>query len=183
MGRNFLPLIFLWVAAFAGFSFADPLQESEKVLVSDSESVELDSVAIYTRLIEEESPRKSYIGNRVLMIVGGSMMGMGTLSLLAGSIMLNSASDLDDLLQVYFGGALFLSSIPLLGAGIPIFVINTCLYVSHKKRSERLDAYQDALRRYKERKANTDSGSVEWMIVPSVDVANAGGGLNLFVAF
>lgn len=183
MGRNFLPLIFLWVAAFAGFSFADPLQESEKVLVSDSESVELDSVAIYTRLIEEESPRKSYIGNRVLMIVGGSMMGMGTLSLLAGSIMLNSASDLDDLLQVYFGSALFFSSIPLLGTGIPIFVINTCLYVSHKKRSERLDAYQDALRRYKERKANTDSGSVEWMIVPSVDVANAGGGLNLFVAF
>ena len=49
-----------------------------------------------------------------------------------------------------------------------------------KGHANRRDEYIDALKRYKERQRES---SVEWMLVPSVDLANAGGGLNLLVAF
>ena len=45
--------------------------------------------------------------------------------------------------------------------------------------ANRRDEYIDTLKRYKERREN----SVQWTIVPSVNLANAGGRLNLLVAF
>ncbi len=68
---------------------------------------------------------------------------------------------------------------PFIVVGFPILLYNTYKFVVRKDHANRRDEYRDALERFKQRQGN----SVEWTLVPAVNPANAGGNLNLLVAF
>ena len=135
-----------------------------------------DSVQIYNNLIAEENDDSHYGPNVAGMVIGGLLVGGGTFF---SVVAVNAASDADWLSAV--GAGLFTAaSVPFYLVGLPVFLYNTYKFAVRKGHANRRDEYIDALKRYKERQRES---SVEWMLVPSVDLANAGGGLNLLVAF
>ncbi len=141
-------------------------------------SMELDgdSVKIYNDLIAKENYDSRYGPNVAGMVVGGIFIGVGTF-FSVGALYAVSENDWASSLA---GAGIFLISLPFHLVGIPVFLYNTYKFVVRKGHANRRDEYIDAFKRYK---AKRESGSVEWLLVPSMDLANAGGGLNLLVAF
>lgn len=167
-------------AAEDGAPLAGKTLEQNEVI-----SVELDgdSVEIYNDLIAKENYDSHYGPNVAGMVVGGLFVGAGTFFLVGGIQGVNYSSNEEglDVPLTHVAGVLFLvASIPLYLVGIPVLSYNTYKFAVRKGHANRRDEYIDALKRYKEKR---ESGSVEWLLVPSVNLANAGGGLNLLVAF
>ena len=159
-------LVFLLLSCSFGFS-----QENDHLGKNN-----VDSLAIYYDLIAEENDDSHYGPNVAGMVIGGLLVGGGTFF---SVVAVNAASDADWLSAV--GAGLFTAaSVPFYLVGLPVFLYNTYKFAVRKGHANRRDEYIDALKRYKERQRES---SVEWMLVPSVDLANAGGGLNLLVAF
>ena len=163
-----LKWMLLFLLLFCSFGFSqenDPLGKNN-----------VDSLAIYYDLIAEENYDSHYGPNVAGMIVGGFLIGSGTFFL---SVAINDVSknDFASAISVGFFSAI---SIPFYLVGLPVFLYNTYKFVVRKGHANRRDEYIDALKRYKERQSEN---SMQWMLVPSVNLANAGGGLNLLVAF
>ena len=177
MMRNGCLLFFLLLNLLLGYAVAMPLAENP-LEQNEKTSVEWngDSTQIYNNLIAEENDDSHYGPNVAGMVIGGLLVGGGTFF---SVVAVNAASDADWLSAV--GAGLFTAaSVPFYLVGLPIFLYNTYKFAVRKGHANRRDEYIDALKRYKERQRES---SVEWMLVPSVDLANAGGGLNLLVAF
>ncbi|SHK94594.1 hypothetical protein SAMN05720469_12531 [Fibrobacter intestinalis] len=177
MMRNGCLLFFLLMNLLLGYAVAMPLAENP-LEQNEKTSVEWngDSTQIYNNLIAEENDDSHYGPNVAGMVIGGLLVGGGTFF---SVVAVNAASDADWLSAV--GAGLFTAaSVPFYLVGLPIFLYNTYKFAVRKGHANRRDEYIDALKRYKERQRES---SVEWMLVPSVDLANAGGGLNLLVAF
>ena len=177
MTRNGCLLFFLLLNLLLGYAVAMPLAENP-LEQNEKTSVEWngDSVQIYNNLIADENLESHYGPNVAGMVIGGLLVGGGTFF---SVVAVNAASDADWLSAV--GAGLFTAaSVPFYLVGLPIFLYNTYKFAVRKGHANRRDEYIDALKRYKERQRES---SVEWMLVPSVDLANAGGGLNLLVAF
>ena len=175
--RNGCLLFFLLLNLLLGYAVAMPLAENS-LEQNEKTSVEWngDSVQIYNNLIADENLESHYGPNVAGMVIGGLLVGGGTFF---SVVAVNAASDADWLSAV--GAGLFTAaSVPFYLVGLPIFLYNTYKFAVRKGHANRRDEYIDALKRYKERQRES---SVEWMLVPSVDLANAGGGLNLLVAF
>ena len=182
-------LLFLLLGLLLGHAFAaedgaplsgKPLEQNEVI------SLELDgdSVKIYYELIAEENYDSHYGPNVAGMIVGGLFTGAGVALTVFGvyAIILSDSrtENFDDVAYGVLGGYCLLLGVPLITVGIPVLSYNTYKFAVRKGHANRRDEYIDAFKRYK---AKRESGSVEWLLVPSVDLANAGGGLNLLVAF
>ena len=177
MMRNGCLLFFLLLNLLLGYAVAMPLAENP-LEQNEKTSVEWngDSAQIYNNLIAEENDDSHYGPNVAGMVIGGLLVGGGTFF---SVVAVNAASDADWLSAV--GAGLFTAaSVPFYLVGLPVFLYNTYKFAVRKGHANRRDEYIDALKRYKERQRES---SVEWMLVPSVDLANAGGGLNLLVAF
>ena len=176
MMRNGCLLFFLLLHLLLEYAVAMPLAENP-LEQNEKTSVEFngDSVKIYYDLIAEENYDSHYGPNVAGMIVGGFLIGSGTFFL---SVAINDVSknDFASAISVGFFSAI---SIPFYLVGLPVFLYNTYKFVVRKGHANRRDEYIDTLKRYKERREN----SVQWTIVPSVNLANAGGRLNLLVAF
>ena len=181
MIRNKFFLLFLLLGLLLGNAFAaeggaplegKPLERNEAI------SLELDgdSVEIYNDLIAKENFDSHYGPNVAGMVVGGIFIGAGTF-FSVGALYAVSENDWASSIA---GAGIFLISLPFHLVGIPVFLYNTYKFAVRKGHANRRDEYIDALKRYKEKR---ESGSVEWLLVPSVNLANAGGGLNLLVAF
>ena len=187
MTRNGCLLFFLLLNLLLGHASAaenkiflaeSPLEQNEKTSVEWNG----DSVQIYNNLIADENLESHYGPNVAGMVIGGLLVGGGTFFLVGGIYGVCYSSDEGgfDVALTHVAGVLFLAaSIPFHLIGIPLFSYNTYKFAVRKGHANRRDEYIDALKRYKERREN----SVQWTIVPSVDLANAGGGLNLLVAF
>ena len=157
----------------------NPLEQNEKTSVEWNG----DSVQIYNNLIADENLESHYGPNVAGMVIGGLLVGGGTFFLVGGIYGVCYSSDEGgfDVALTHVAGVLFLAaSIPFHLIGIPLFSYNTYKFAVRKGHANRRDEYIDALKRYKERQSEN---SMQWMLVPSVNLANAGGGLNLLVAF
>ena len=176
-------LLFLLWSLFWGFANAEettlangelPLKQGEELSTGGVD----DSLSIYNALIVEESLNADYRSNVTGMIFGGVYVGLGS-GLLAGGIgLLNSFGD--ESFYRLLGVTFIVVAIPFYLVGVPILISNIDEYRDCKVHANRRDEYIDALKRYKERQSEN---SMQWMLVPSVNLANAGGGLNLLVAF
>lgn len=176
MLKRILVLLFL----ICSFCFSQ-----EKSFFKD---VDVDSLTIYYDLIAEENYDSHYGPNVAGMVIGGLFTGAGTFFLVGGLTAINYTSDKDEPIDAasdeifthIAGAGLFIISIPFYLVGIPILSYNTYKFAVRKGHANRRDEYIDALERYKRQQ---ETNSVQWMLVPSVNLANAGGGLNLLVAF
>lgn len=181
--QNKRMLLFLLLNLFLGFVRAEenaplakfPPIRNEKFSADGEE----DSLAIYSALIAKENLYADTRPNVTGMIFGGVYVGLGS-GLLAGGICLLNSFPVDEDFSRLLGATFIVVAIPFYLVGVPILVSNIYEYNVRKGHANRRDEYIDALKRYKKKR---ESGSVEWLLVPSVNLANAGGGLNLLVAF
>jgi hypothetical protein len=81
------------------------------------------------------------------------------------------------------GKLLILTSIPVLLIGIPVMVVNIGDYKVHKKHAMKRDKYQEALDRYKVRMQEEGWKSVQFMVVPTLNLAKASFGANAVLQF
>ena len=148
--------------------------------------VELDSIDIYKELIELEDKESSCAMDIVGIAVGGSITGFGAFLVGSGlyAIFSNSNSQsIGDSFDRAAGGLLILASIPVLLIGIPVLVVNIGDYKVHKKHAMKRDKYQEALDRYKVRMQEEGWKSVQFMVVPTLNLAKASFGANAVLQF
>jgi len=142
--------------------------------------VELDSVDIYKELIELEDKESSCAMDIVGIAVGGSITGFGAFLVGSGLYAMQSPDDGFDRIG---GKLLILTSIPVLLIGIPVMVVNIGDYKVHKKHAMKRDKYQEALDRYKVRMQEEGWKSVQFMVVPTLNLAKASFGANAVLQF
>lgn len=147
--------------------------------------VELDSVDIYKELIELENKDASYGANVEGIVFGGGLVGVGTFFLVNAIYAVNKSSDngWDEVANGVAGGVLFGIAIPFYLLGLPVLIYNIHKYNVHKKHALKRDEYQEALDRYKLRKEQEERNSVQLMVVPTLNLANAGFGANAVLLF
>jgi hypothetical protein len=172
------------------------ISKSDKNIITDYTTKELpedfsmdgniDSTEKYNYLIAYENADARYAQNIVGMVIGGTLTGIGAY-FLVGGIYYGWYYKSDDASDVVFtkisGGVLLAASIPFLVIGIPVLTANIYYYNVHKNHAIKRDKYRESLKLYKQRKESENSDAVQLMIIPSVNFANASGGVNLLVAF
>ena len=148
--------------------------------------VELDSVDIYKELIAQEDAESSCVMDVVGIVVGSGITGVGAGLLGLGLYAMFSSSDsqsLDGSSKGFAGTLLLLASVPVLLLGIPVIVNNVGDYKMHKKHAMKRDKYQEALDRYKVRMQEEGWKSVQFMVVPTLNLAKANFGANAVLQF
>ena len=144
----------------------------------------IDSSQIYYDLIAEENFDANYIPNISGMIVGGTLFGLGTFSIGAGYYLLYEYSNSKDWGNEF--AAKMEGTICLLGGGLlfaigtPLLAYNIYQYNVRKNHANKRDEYIRAYKRYESKKKKE---SVQWMIFPAVDFANANASLNAVMLF
>ena len=148
--------------------------------------VELDSVDIYKELIAQEDAESSCVMDVVGIVVGSGITGVGAGLLGLGLYAMFSSSDsqsLDGSSKGFAGTLLLLASVPVLLLGIPVIVNNVGDYKMHKKHATKRDEYKEALDRYKVRMQEEGWKSVQFMVVPTLNLAKASFGANAVLQF
>lgn len=175
------------ILLFVCFSFVFATEQSDLLIQLNDENlgVEIDSVKIYDELILQENKESSYGSNVVGIVVGSGISGVGTYFLVGGLYALNHKSDDagDEVFTAIAGGAMLGISITLYLVGIPVLAYNIYKYNVHKNHAIKRDEYQDSLNRYKLRKQQNEINSVQLMLFPTVNIANAGLGVNAILFF
>lgn len=162
------------------------MSETEVVSEEYVYQVELDSVDIYKELIELEDKESSCAMDIVGIVVGGSITGFGAFLVGTGLYAMFSSSDsqsLDGSSKGFAGTLLLLASVPVLLLGIPVIVNNVGDYKMHKKHALKRDEYKEALDRYKVRMQEEGWKSVQFMVVPTLNLAKASFGANAVLQF
>jgi len=137
-------------------------------------------------LIADENVDARYNQNIVGMVLGGALTGVGTYFLAFGVytyFIAKHDDDIDEFISEAVGVIFMFYSIPVLGVGIPVLRVNICYYNVHKNHAIKRDKYRKSRELYKQRRKSENSAAMRLMIVPSVNFENAGGGINLLVAF
>lgn len=147
--------------------------------------VELDSVDIYKELIERENKDTSYGANIEGIVFGGGLVGVGTFFLVTAIYAVNKSSDdgWDEAGNHLAGGVAFGIAIPFYLLGVPVLIYNIHKYNVRKEHALKRDEYQEALDRYKAKKTQEERNSVQLMVVPTLNLANAGFGANAVLLF
>ena len=153
--------------------------------------VELDSVDIYKELIELENKDASYGANIEGIVFGGGLVCVGTFFLAIGIYAINETSDSDDgwgevvnrAVGGAAGGAALGISIPFYLLGIPVLAYNIHKYNVRKEHAIKRDQYQEALDRYKVRMQEEGWKSVQFIVVPTLNLAKASFGANAVLQF
>ena len=190
--NNKMFFLFLLVAGLS-FAIADETLDlsgmPETKVPSEGEYVylvELDSIDIYKELIALEDKESSCAMDVVGIVVGGGITGLGATLVGFGLYAMFSNSNsqsIGDSFDRAAGGLLILASIPVLLIGIPVLVVNIGDYKVHKKHAMKRDKYQEALDRYKVRMQEEGWKSVQFMVVPTLNLAKASFGANAVLQF
>ena len=190
--NNKMFLLFLLVAGLS-FALANEqlgVQDMPKTDVPSKGEyvylVELDSVDIYKELIAQEDKESSCAMDVVGIVVGGGITGLGATLVGFGLYAMFSNSDsqsLDESSKGFAGGLIILASVPVLLLGIPVLLNNIGDYKVHKKHAIKRDEYQEALDRYKVRMQEEGWKSVQFMVVPTLNLAKASFGANAVLQF
>lgn len=109
---------------------------------------------------------------------GAALVGFGLYA-----ILYNSNDPYENVAGNVLGTLSLLTSIPFLVIGIPVLSYNTYKYIVHKGHANKRDEYQAALERYKMRKRGGESGALQLMILPELNLIERRGGLNAVVLF
>ena len=136
-------------------------------------STEIDSVEFYEDLSREYGKDASYIPNSIGIAISAPLTVLGTIFVFAG---IPQASDSG--FKGVGGAIAIFAGLHVLGAGLPILLYNIRRYHTHKKHAEKRDEYKEAAERYK-----TKRNSTQIKLVPSIDLANAGAGINATILF
>ncbi len=134
-----------------------------------------DIVEIYRSLIAEESERTDYAANCFGFVVSGLLVGTGIGLAIASNSLENgyaeSSSPRESLARLSFL------------AGLALFAHNALAYKSRREHEALRDSYRDEFEKHLTRKAERRRRATQVLLVPTVDVANAGGGASVVVAF
>ena len=116
------------------------------------------------------------------IVFGSVFTGTGTFFLVGGILGGNySSGDTgDEIATKIAGGVLLGISIPFLAIGVPLLAYNIYQYNVRKNHANKRDEYIRAYKRYESKKKKE---SVQWMMFPVVDFANANASLNAVVTF
>ena len=190
--NNKLFLLFLLVAGLSlalaneqlgvqDMSKTDVPSEGEYVYL-----VEQDSTDIYKELIALEDKESSCAMDVVGIVVGGGITGVGAGLLGIGLYAIFDSSNkhaIGDAFDSAAGFFVILASVPVLLVGIPVIVNNVGDYKMHKKHALKRDEYKEALDRYKVRMQEEGWKSVQFMVVPTLNLAKASFGANAVLQF
>ena len=148
--------------------------------------VELDSIDIYKELIAQEDAESSCVMDVVGIVVGSGITGVGAGLLGIGLYAMFDSSNkhaIGDAFDSAAGFFVILASVPVLLLGIPVIVNNVGDYKMHKKHATKRDEYKEALDRYKVRMQEEGWKSVQFMVVPTLNLAKASFGANAVLQF
>ena len=187
--------IFFLFLLVAGLSFAlaneqPDLRELPKTDVTPKVEpvyylVEQDSTDIYKELIERENKDASYGANIEGIVFGGGLVGVGTFFLVTAIYAVNKSSDdgWDEAGNHLAGGVAFGIAIPFYLLGVPVLIYNIHKYNVRKEHALKRDEYKEALDRYKVRMQEEGWRSVQFMVVPTLNLAKASFGANAVLQF
>ena len=186
-------LFLILLVAGLSFAFADEqpsLRDLPKTDVTPEVEpvyylVELDSVDIYKELIELENKDASYGANVEGIVFGGGLVGVGTFFLVNAIYAVNKSSDdgWDEAGNHLAGGVAFGIAIPFYLLGVPVLIYNIHKYNVRKEHALKRDEYKEALDRYKVRMQEEGWKSVQFMVVPTLNLAKASFGANAILSF
>ena len=180
--------------------------EAELLVDSIPAAAEPDSIAIYEELIARENAQSHYQSSQLGIVVGSGMTIGGVIWFhsvwtrhralkreIAAREDIKASSfgeALDDMafgigaaaqtLADYMEGVL---SFTVGLAGVAIFGTCVSAYKSRKEHAAKRDEYRDSLERLRRREKEKGQSAVQVLLVPTVDVANAGGGASVMVMF
>ena len=146
----------------------------------DDGAITPEEVENYRKLIKREADQARYGANIFGIAFSGILIGAGIGFLV--SVPYVHDPDPDDWLDLAPAVAATFGFMSL-SLGVPVFAFNIYAYHSHKKHAARRDAYRDELERRLGRKPAEERSSAQVLLVPTVDVANSGAGLNLAILF
>lgn len=147
----------------------------------DDGAITPEEVENYRKLIKREADQARYGANIFGIAFSGILIGAGIGFLV--SVPYVHDPDPDDWLDLAPAVAATFGFMSL-SLGVPVFAFNIYAYHSHKKHAARRDAYRDELERRLGRKPKEEErAGAQVLLVPTVDVANSGAGLNLAILF
>lgn len=191
--------ILLFVFLFSSLVFArgwhsyerTPVYPVPKDTLTDEQLAELppmdwsiDSTDIYHQLVLNEIPNARYDQNIFGIVIGGALTAAGLYCV--GSVIYlenNGSVGWDAVFDGIVEGVLLTASVPLLLVGGPLLGYNIYYLNEHRAHARQRDEYLKAENAYKRRRAAGNPDAVSISIVPTIDFAHAGGGMNLMVAF
>lgn len=154
----------------------------------------VDSTQIYHDLVMAEAVNSHTTPNVVGITFGSVFTAAGLTFLGMGIYAMNRDGEgLSKAFDDLAGGLLiFCFATPTLALGIPLLGYNIYAYGKHKDHAVKRDEYLKSDNAYKRRRAagapaektaEEQGVSLQMSILPTVDVANAGGGMKLMLAF
>lgn len=144
----------------------------------------VDSTEIYRQLVLKEIPESYYAQNIFGIVIGGALTAAG-LYCVGWVIYLenNGSNGWDDVFDGIAEGVFLTASVPLLLVGGPLLGYNIHYLNEHRAHARQRDEYLKAENAYKRRRAAGNPNAVNISIVPTINFAHAGGGMNLMVSF
>lgn len=144
----------------------------------------IDSTEIYRQLVLQEAPQAIYRQNVFGIVFGGAVTGAGLFFLGSAIYYRNSGSSgWEGVGDAFAASMSMVISVPLLAVGLPILGYNIYYLNEHREHDRKLDEYLKAENAYKRRRAAGNPNAVNISIVPTINFAHVGGGMNLMVAF
>ena len=167
-----------------------------------------DSVAIYREMIKQENAQANYKSSQTGIVVGAGLAIGGGIWFAAAydrhqtwkrdfDARMRARPDTLPISEIFtpLGDAIEASghkvtfavegfmSLGIALAGAAIFGFSVKAYNSRKVHADKRDEYQGSLERLQRRQEEEERSSAQMLLVPTVDVANAGAGLNLAILF
>ncbi len=185
--RNII-FAFLLACSLLGTAFAQPVPPWYETGTNvNNPNVEIDSISIYYRLINEENANANYGANVAGMIIGGGLTGLGIVFLISAATSEPPKTDKSKSFTEQFGEGIgysvgvyltTIAGIIFTFGGVPLFIYNINKYSERKGHAEYRDAYKKALDQYLSKKH-----SMRLMVTPAVNLLSGGGGINAVLQF
>ena len=176
---RFYFLFFMSVFLLHTFTFANDFQTLSENSSKNIQLTEIDSAEIYQNLLSKEYVDTNYVPNLVGISLGSILVGHGIFFLSLSIYAFDFNEDFSK--EITSGvGAAMLTSVAMITLGVPILVYNINKYKERMVIANKRDEYIRAYKRYESKKKKE---SVQWMMFPVVDFANANASLNAVVTF
>ncbi len=177
--KRFSFLFFIYVSLLNSFIFANDFQTLSENSGKNIQLSEIDSTEIYQNLLSKEYVDTNYVPNLVGISFGSILTGTGTFFLSLSIYAFDFNEDFSKEITSGVGTAM-LTSAAIIALGVPILVYNIRKYNERMVIANKRNEYYKAYKRYESKKKKE---SVQWMMFPVVDFANANASLNAVVTF
>ena len=172
-------LFFMSVFLLHTFTFANDFQTFSEKSSKNIQLTEIDSAEIYQNLLSNEYVDTNYVPNLVGISLGSILVGHGIFFLSLSIYAFDFNEDFSKEITSGVGTAM-LTSAAIIALGVPILVYNIRKYNERMVIANKRNEYYKAYKRYESKKKKE---SVQWMIFPAVDFANANASLNAVMLF